>query len=113
MGCAGLQRHLRLPSNLMLVLDRSGAWPGTSPTISASVRRRIDNDGDEWSTRPAAAGAYQFLRAAARSILALASDATVRAGIVSFNDIATIDAPLQTISTTCRFEPRSTPRPSG
>jgi hypothetical protein len=86
---------------VMLILDRSGSMSWNTERDNGEVcGDGVDNDGDGsideaddcTQTRLA------FVKAAARAWLALANNQNVRAGIVSFNDTATLDRPFQQVN---------------
>lgn len=80
--------------NVVLVLDRSGsmAWNVDNDDGEVCGNGR-DDDGDGAVDEDACAQArIEFVRAAARSFLALASTGSVRAGIVSFNETPVPDS---------------------
>jgi len=90
-------------STLMLVLDRSGSMSWNVNDDGGEVcGNGVDDDGDGTTDESDCAQArIQFVRAAGRSVLQLAStDAMVRAGILSFASTpsAAPDAAIQNVS---------------
>ena len=88
---------------VLLVLDRSGsmAW-NTENDFGEVCGNGVDDDGDgsvdetDDCTQPRLA----FVQAAARAWLALANGQGVKAGVVSFNQLASLDAPFQDVNAT-------------
>jgi uncharacterized protein YegL len=91
---------------VMLVLDRSGsmAWhPNDDRGEVCGNGYDDDGDGsiDETTTAGGCAGPrIDYLRAAARGYVALANGRAQKVGVVSFNDLAVQDVPLQAVDGT-------------
>ncbi len=95
-------------TTVMLVLDRSGsmAWHPNSDSGEVCANG-LDDDGDGTTDETTTAGGcaeprVAFLRAAARGYVALATGRGQRVGIVSFNDLASLDVSMQTLDNTTR-----------
>ena len=88
---------------VLLVLDRSGSmlW-NTENDFGEVCGNGVDDDGDgsvdetDDCTQPRLA----FVQAAARAWLALANGQGVKAGVVSFNQLPSLDAPFQDVNAT-------------
>lgn len=86
--------------NVVLILDRSlsMAW-NVNDDNGEVCGNGLDDDGDgSVDEDPCAQARIEFVRAAARSFLALASTGSVRAGIVSFNQTAVPDSGFLDVS---------------
>ncbi|MFQ5423168.1 MAG: VWA domain-containing protein [Phycisphaerae bacterium] len=86
---------------VLLVLDRSGSMNWNTESDGGEVcGNGVDDDGD--GSVDEAGDCTQtrlaFLQAAARAWLELASGQGVRAGIVSFNELASLDAAFQDVN---------------
>jgi hypothetical protein len=97
----------RTATTVMLVLDRSGsmAWaPGNNPSEVCRNGRDDDLDGmqDETDAGGCAETRIDYLRAAARGYVAMANGRSQRVGIISFNELAVQDVPLQAVDATSR-----------
>ncbi|MCA9244166.1 MAG: VWA domain-containing protein [Phycisphaerales bacterium] len=89
--------------SVMIVIDRSGSMGWNSKSDSGEVcGNGIDDDEDGMidETDDCTGPRMDFALAAARVWLNLASDDGVRAGIISFSDEATPEAPLQDVDST-------------
>ena len=87
--------------NVVLVLDRSGSMAWNVNDDNGEVcGNGIDDDGDGTTDEAdCAQSRIEFVRAAARSFLALASTGSVRAGIVSFNQTPVPDSGFLDVAT--------------
>jgi len=85
---------------VMLILDRSGSMAWNTESDNGEVcGDGLDNDGDGMIDEgDCTQTRLQFLKAAARVWLEFARNrGGIRAGIVSFNDVATLDRPFQAV----------------
>ncbi len=89
--------------SVMIVIDRSGSMGWNTASDSGEVcGNGIDDDEDGMvdETDDCTGPRMDFALAAARVWLNLASDDGVRAGIISFSDTATPEAPMQDVDST-------------
>jgi hypothetical protein len=86
---------------VLLVLDRSGSMFWNTESDNGEVcGNGTDDDGDGTAdeTDDCTQSRFAFVKAAARAWLELANGKGVKAGIVSFNDVASQDAAFQEIT---------------
>ncbi|RMF77968.1 MAG: VWA domain-containing protein [Planctomycetota bacterium] len=94
-----LTNNCEATNTVMLILDRSGSMNDSVKADNGEVcSDNKDNDRDgQVDERDCADARLKFLKAAARAWLTLSNNRNMRAGVVSFNDKATLDAGFQKV----------------
>ncbi len=93
--------NIQATDTVLLVLDRSGSMQWNTERDGGEIcMNGIDDDGDGNvdETDDCTGTRLSFVQAAARAWLQLASGQGVRAGIISFNQLPTLDAAFQDVN---------------
>lgn len=89
-------------TTVMLLLDRSGSMAWQTDARREVCANGVDDDGDNFTDEVIVQGGcaeprINFLRAAARGYVAMANGRAQRVGIMSFNNLAFLETPLQAV----------------